>query len=47
MQAVNSVAKHILSKNENVQRGVRNVQSAVTEIISQQPAQLQPEKCTT
>ena len=44
---VNSVAKHILSKKESVQRGARNVQSAVAEIISQKLAQLRPEKCTT
>ena len=37
---VSSVAKHILSKKESVQRRVRNVHSAVAEIILQQPAQL-------
>ena len=41
---VNFVAKHILSKKESVQRGVRNVQSAVAEITSQQPAQLPDRK---
>lgn len=44
---VNFVAKHILSKKESVQRGARNVRSAVAEITSQQPALLRPEKCTT
>ena len=42
----NFVEKFILSKKASVPPGEQNVQSAVAEIISKQPAQFQLEKCT-
>ena len=40
------MAKYILLKTASVQCGEQNVQSAVAEIILQQPAQHRLEKCT-